>query len=104
MSLDFETIKRDCVSGETIIIGDYGLYHTFIGWSKSGSLVTQTGPCEFDYYEESDIKNWTIKKEPTEKKLYAYSSTPEFIIFSENSNIESRERRPEFDLTFKDGE
>lgn len=59
--LTFERIRKECVTGETLLVDMAGDKRLYLGFSRKGQLVTdQYNGLNSLSLKEDDIKNWRI--------------------------------------------
>ena len=65
--LTFSQIRKECVSGESVLADEDGYERAYIGFIKKGQLITHCSASNsFLNWSEDIIANWTIK--PKEEK------------------------------------
>lgn len=106
MSLDFETIKRECEPGVSVFISPENLEYIYVGFLDRELITSDECDKFFQWHSNESVKDWIIKKEPQVRKLYAYKNRccdESGISFRFTDLYDKHDRVPEFDLSFSGG-
>lgn len=92
MKLTFDYIRKNCKSGEHLLVNNNGEKRLYLGFNRNGALITDCSNQKgSNSWEKEEIENWTIEKyeKPIEKVLIGsyrhwYFSTLDAIPFLHN--------------------
>ncbi len=83
--LTFSQIRKECVSGESVLVDEAGIESIYVGFRGNNYLVTDRLYCNFYTWSEAAIANWTIK--PKEEKKVIEIDKEVWINVSKNGSI-----------------